>query len=147
MTVKQPIDTKWKCKWNADYDLTLAIEIDNKNLLGAPVRKPKTVLMPTWRLTHRETTYQGSRFSLYSVLGRHHDLLKSQSAGNGSEAQCACVAFVWSLRNYNAKIPMIDHRTSRGLRCAWLHEDPPQGAHLDPGNPCPYINPWSCDCL
>src|SRR6516165_7288911 len=93
MTVKQPIDAKWKSKWNADYDLTLAIEIDSKNLLSAPVRKPKTILMPTWRLTHRETTHQGSRFSLYSVLSRHHDLLRSKPTGNASDAQRACVAF------------------------------------------------------
>jgi hypothetical protein len=44
--VWQPVDAKWKTKGNSDCDFALATGIDGKNLLRAPVREPKTVLVP-----------------------------------------------------------------------------------------------------
>jgi hypothetical protein len=59
MAIGQPIDAERKTERGPDYDLTVAIEIDCDDLLGSPVREPKTVLVPTWRFTHRETGQQG----------------------------------------------------------------------------------------
>src|SRR5215471_12079184 len=57
-TIWQPIDAKWKTKGNANYELSVAINIDCDDLLSPPVRKPKMVVAPTWRFTHRKTRQQ-----------------------------------------------------------------------------------------
>src|SRR5207249_11962236 len=68
--IRQPIDAKWKAKRSADYDLPVAIKIDCHDLLSAPVREPKTILVPTGRFTHREPGQQGSHFRLPAILHR-----------------------------------------------------------------------------
>ena len=60
--IRQPIDAERKTERRADYDLAVAIEIYCQDLLRAPVREPKPVLVPTRRFTHREAGQQGFEF-------------------------------------------------------------------------------------
>jgi len=46
--VWQPVDAKWKTTGNSDCDLVLAVGIDRKNLLRAPIGEPKMVFVPSW---------------------------------------------------------------------------------------------------
>ena len=54
--IRQPVDAEWERR-HADDDFALARKIDGNDLVRAPVREPKTVLVPTWRFTERETTH------------------------------------------------------------------------------------------
>jgi len=46
--IGQPINAEWQTKRGPDNNLAVAVEIDCDDLLGSPVREPKTVLVPTW---------------------------------------------------------------------------------------------------
>src|SRR5262249_13682114 len=62
MDPRQPIDVKWKTKGNANYDLSVAINVDRCDLLSPPVREPNMAVAPTWRFTHRKTRQQDLDF-------------------------------------------------------------------------------------
>ena len=60
--IRQPIDAERKAERRADRDLAVTIEIDCQDLLRAPVREPKPVLVPTGGFTHREAGQQRFHF-------------------------------------------------------------------------------------
>src|SRR5262245_4207485 len=72
--VRQPIDTKGKTKWRPNDHLAVAIKANRNDLLSAPVRKPQSVFMPPWRLTHRNTCHQRPHSWCLSPVW-HHSLL------------------------------------------------------------------------
>ena len=59
-SIGEPVDAHRK-GWNVGDDLTLAIEIEGNHLVRAPVREPKTVIVPAWRLGEDETAHQDSQ--------------------------------------------------------------------------------------
>src|SRR5262249_8805028 len=44
--IRQPVDAEWKTKRSAGDDLAVAVKIDRRDFLSAPVREPETVLVP-----------------------------------------------------------------------------------------------------
>src|SRR6266498_1199284 len=67
-TIHQPVNTKRQTELSSNIDLTFAICIDCDNFLSPPIRKPKTAIMPTWRLAHRQAGHQSFQFELWSDL-------------------------------------------------------------------------------
>jgi hypothetical protein len=56
--VGQPVHTQRK-RWPSKDDVAVAVEVDGHHLLGAPIREPQAVLVPTWLLTEDQTGHQG----------------------------------------------------------------------------------------